>query len=82
MAHEDHPFVKNVRKVLDIGEDENFFAAIVPKFICVEPNDRKRDLARFDEAIGMTTDLRQETQLANTARRLRDVDAKLRRTGR
>ena len=78
----DHDFIKTMRRGLDIGENENFLEAVAPKFVLVDPADRKRDLAQINDALQDPADLREKSQLGTVARRLADLDARLRRAGR
>jgi hypothetical protein len=79
-TYPDHPFIKKARDICDIP-DEDFLAGFLQKFVVLGPDDRKRDLLKFDEAQKFDRDLREETQLASVRRRLRAVDEKMRKAG-
>jgi len=80
-TYPDHPFIKKARDVCDLSPDADFVEAFTPKFVVIGPDDRKRDLSKFDEAQTFDRDLREEAQLASVRRRLRAVDEKLRKVG-
>ena len=80
--HPDHPTVKKARELLDIPEEAEFLDAVIPKFVVLGSEDRKRDLYDFlEQTQKMDSDLRQEAQLSAARRRLREVDQRLRKVG-
>jgi len=80
-TYPDHPFIKKAREVCDLPPEADFLDAFIPKFVVIGPDDRRRDLSKFDEAQKYDRDLREETQLASVRRRLRAVDEKMRKAG-
>jgi len=64
-TYEDHPVIAKARRGLDIGEDQDFLAAIAPKFIAQDASTRKHALAELDAAQTFDRNLRQEGQLAD-----------------
>ena len=79
--HPDHPTVKKARELLDIPEEAEFLDAVIPKFVVLGPEDRKRDLMILEQTQKWDSDLRQEAQLSAARRRLREVDQRLRKVG-
>ena len=78
---DEHPFIKQVRKLHDIPEDADFLRAVAPKFATATPAERQRDLAAFDAAQQWDKGTRREVQLANLRRRLREIDRNVKSTG-